>query len=67
LAAGILARSISVNVDFNLMPIQFGAALGKLFGEHNRLLVTTLLKEAIFSLNYELRKRKHNLKRKWLL
>ena len=51
LAAGILARSSSENVDFDLMPIQFGAAIGKLFGEHNRLLVTTLLKEAIFSLN----------------
>ena len=49
LADGIFARSNSVKEDFKQMLIDVGAVIDKLFVvELNRLLVNTLLKEAIF-------------------
>ena len=50
LAAGILARSNSVNVDFEQMPVGLDAVIDILLEDLNRFLVNTLLKEAIFAI-----------------
>lgn len=50
LAAGILARSNSVNVDLEQMPVGLDAVIDILLEDLNRFLVSTLLKEAIFAI-----------------